>query len=171
MHLSRLNKLAETIDALAERDELLLRRTREIAVIRRQAAVDLHATCAKFVAALNGLLARTQILLDPAEFAAGNFREEGPNLLQINVRGRILQLEFTTTPELVSTENFRVPYTLEGSVRGFNQQLLEQNLIREHLLFFCLEKNRNFWRYFDERTYRSGPLDGEYLALLLEQLI
>ena len=58
-----------------------------------------------------------------------------------------------------------------GSVRCFNQPLIEQDLIREHLLFYCLEKGRNFWRYFDERTYHSGPVDEEYLTALLEQLL
>jgi hypothetical protein len=164
-----LSKLARTIDALADKDEALLAREREVAALRGTAAAELHAVCAAFIQAVNGLLTRTRIALDPPEF--GGFREDEPNLLQIHVRGRILQLEFRSTAEPVSTEEFRVPYILVGSVRSFNQQLLEQNVIREHLLFYCLEKDRSFWRYFDERTYRSGPFDLDYLAALLQELL
>ena len=171
MHRNRLSKLADNIDALAEKDDGLLRRTREIADLRRAAAANLHATCAGFVDGLNALLSRTRLSLDPAEYSDVAFREDGPNLLQIHVRGRIVQVQYSATPELVSTENFRVPYILEGSVRCFNQQLLEQDVIREHLLFYCLEKTGPLWRYFDERTYHSGPVDEDYLAGLLEELV
>jgi len=44
-------------------------------------------------------------------------------------------------------------------------------LIEEQLLFYTLEKDRKMWRFFDARTYRSGPFDQEYLASLMEQLI
>src|SRR5215469_11780590 len=44
------------------------------------------------------------------------FRESGPNLIQINVRGRILEIEYGATEELLSTEEFRVPYTVFGAV-------------------------------------------------------
>jgi len=64
-----------------------------------------------------------------------------------------------------------VPYILSGAVRCFNQQLLERDLIEEQLLFYTLEKSRNLWRFFDVRTYRSGPVDAEYLISLLEQLV
>jgi hypothetical protein len=36
-------------------------------------------------------------------------REGEPNLMQINVRGRILQVEFTAPSDLLSTEEFRQP--------------------------------------------------------------
>jgi hypothetical protein len=168
---NRLDKLAERIEALAEHDDSVLRRAREISALRAAAAEELHKTFTAFVSRLNKLLTRTQVALDPAEFAASAFEEEGANLFQIHVRGRVLQAEFSSTPEMISTEDFRVPYTLQGSMRCFNQQLLEQELIREHLLFYCLEKSRSFWRYFDERTYHSGPVDEDYLAGLLERLL
>lgn len=171
MQQDRLKRLAENIDALAEKDELLIRKTRQIAALRQKAAADLHAVCARFVTHLNTLLSKTRVAFDPPEYAAECFQEHGVNLFQINVRGRILQIGFRITPELVSTEEFRIPYTLEGAIRCFNQQLLEQNLILEHLLFYCLEKDRDFWRFFDERTYRSGPVDEDYLASLMEQLV
>ncbi len=39
------------------------------------------------------------------------------------------------------------------------------------LLFYTVEKDRRMWRYFDPRTYRSGPFDREYLLSLLEQVL
>lgn len=168
---ARLKRLAASIDALTEKDESLLRRGREIAELRRAAAADLHAICADFVHSVNRLLARSDVELDPPSFAEGAFQEDAPNLIQINVRGRILQVSFSATPELVSTEDFRIPYTLEGSVRAFNQELLEKDLIEEQLLFYTLENEKKMWRFFDARTYRSGPFDQEYLICLMEQLI
>jgi hypothetical protein len=44
-------------------------------------------------------------------------------------------------------------------------------MIEEQLLFYTLEKERKMWRFFDARTYRSGPFDPEYLASLMERLI
>jgi hypothetical protein len=171
LHRDRLNKLAENIEALAEKDDRLLRRTRDIVALRRAAAAELHGICAAFVASLNSLLSKTRVEIAPPEYGPDSFHENAVNLLQIDVRGRILQVEFRATPELVSTEEFRVPYILEGSVRSFNQQLLEQDLIREHWLFYCLHRNGNFWRYFDERTYHTGAFNEEYLAGLFEELV
>jgi hypothetical protein len=34
-----------------------------------------------------------------------------------------------------------------------------------------VEKQKRMWRFFDARTYRSGPMDQEYLIGLMEQLI
>jgi hypothetical protein len=116
-------------------------------------------------------MATSQISLDPAEFPATAFRDDAPNLIQIGVRGRILQVAFEATPELVSTEDFRIPYTLAGSIRAFNQELLDKDLIEEQLIFHTLEKNGNLWRFFDARTYRSGPFDEDYLVALMEQLV
>ncbi|MDE3168155.1 MAG: hypothetical protein KGN36_20300 [Acidobacteriota bacterium] len=168
---ARLERLARSIDALLEKDELLLRRSREIDGLRRAAAADLHAICGEFVSALNRILAQSAVQLDPPVPAGDYFRDDAPNLIQINVRGRILQIQFQATGELVSTEDFRVPYTLEGTVRAFNQELLDKDLIEEQLIFFTLEKDKQMWRYFDPRTYRSAAFDVEYLIGLLEQLI
>src|SRR6185436_20771214 len=98
-----------------------------------------------------------------------SFQDDSPNLIQINVRGRILQVAFRTTPELVSTEDFRVPYTLEGTVRAFNQELLDKDLIEEQLIFYTVENSKRMWRFFDARTYRSGPFEVDYLIGLMEQ--
>jgi hypothetical protein len=168
---NRLKRLAQSIDALSDKDESLIRYMRDMAVLRHAAAAELHSICAGFVNSVNSLLARGTVTLDPPEFSAAVFHEESPNLIQINVRGRILQVEYAATPELSSTEDFRIPYTMEGFVRAFNQKLLDKNLIEEQLIFYTLEKSGNMWRFFDARTYRSGPFEEEYLVGLMEQIM
>lgn len=168
---TRLKRLAANIDALAEKDAIRLDEERETAALRRSAAVEIHRVCALFVQSVNQLLSQSTLLLDPAEFRESSFLEEAPNLFQISVRGRILQVSFESTPEFISTEDFRVPYTLAGSVRAFNQELLEKDLIQEQLLFFTVEKRIGMWRFFDARTYRAGEFDQDFLIGLMEQLI
>jgi hypothetical protein len=167
----RIERLARNIERLAEKDERILERALEMGALRRAAAAELHATCAELVVALNGLLSRFRVELDPPEFHPQGFQEDGANLFQVNVRGRILQVEFHTTQELLSTEEFRVPYTLEGSVRAFNQELLDKALIEEQLLFYTVEPDRRMWRYFDTRTYHTGAFDRGYLLSLMERII
>ena len=168
---ARLKRLAGNIEALAVKDEKLFRRTREITVLRQAAAVALHRICLDFVDSLNRLMPSSRISLAPSEVSVSAFRDDGPNLIQIGVRGRILQVAFEATPEIVSTEDFRIPYTLAGSVRAFNQELLDKDLIEEQLLFCTLEREGGMWRYFDARTYHSGPFDEDYLVALMEQLV
>jgi len=168
---ARFKRLARNIDALAEKDEGFLRHAREIATLRRTAAASLYAICSGFVDSVNRLLSRSEVVLDPPEFSPDAFQEDGKNLFQINVQGRILQIEFETAAELISTEDLRIPYTLQGVVRAFNQELLDRSLIEEQLLFYTLEKDKKMWRYFDTRTYHSGPFDQDYLISLMEQLI
>lgn len=168
---ARLKRLAEKIEALAERDQVYLDHAREIAGLRRRAALELHSICADFVVSVNHLLTRAEITLDPPDFSEEAFQDVGQNLMQINARGRILQVEFSATDDLVSTEDFRIPYIIDGTVRAFNQELLEKDLIEEQLLFFTLEKERHMWRFFDARTYRSGPFDLEYLVSVMELLL
>jgi hypothetical protein len=167
----RLKRLAGKIEALAGKDEKQLRRAREIMELRRNAAGALHRVCSAFVDSLNRLMETSRISMEPAEFSATTFRSDVPNLIQIGVRGRILQVTFEATPELVSTEDFRIPYTLAGAVRAFNQELPDKDLIEEQLIFYTLEKQGNQWRFFDARTYHSGPFDQDYLVALMEQLV
>jgi hypothetical protein len=127
--------------------------------------------CADFVDAVNRLLPEPLVSLDPPSFPQERFNEDASNLIQINVRGRILQVEFEATPELLSTEDFRVPYTLSGSVRAFNQAQLEKDLIEEQLIFYTVDRHQTMWRYFDARTYRSGAFDRDYLISLMDQLL
>jgi hypothetical protein len=168
---ARLKRLAKNIETLAARDEVILRHARDVAALRRAAAADLHAICSDFVNSVNRLLEHCEMQLDPLTYNEASFRDDTTNLLQINVRGRILQVAFRATPELISTEDFRVPYTLEGTVRAFNQALLDKDLIEEQLIFYTLENHKRMWRFFDARTYRSGPFDQEYLIGLMEQLL
>src|SRR5579872_6032398 len=107
----RLKRLAQSIDALALKDEGFVQLSREMAELRRQAAVELHAMCCDFVNSVNRLTAKSELAIDPEAFSERNFKEDAVNLVQIAVRGRILQIAFSSTPELVSTEDFRVPYT------------------------------------------------------------
>jgi len=167
----RLKKLARSLDALARKDEIRIRRAHEIGSLRRQAALELHGICGDFVRDLNQLLSEIELEFQPEEYGPENFRDEGVHLFQINARGRILQIKFEATPEPISTEDFRVPYILAGAVRCFNQQLLEKDLIEEQLLFCTIEKSRHLWRFFDARTYRSGLFDADYLTGLMEQLV
>jgi len=168
----RLKKLALRLDALAEKDDLLLRKTREIACLRQRAAMELYGTCRDFVANLNPLLNRLKLELQPEDYQPEYFSEERPNLLQINARGRVVQFEFSAPETLSSTEHFRRPYILEGSVRCFNQELLDRLEILEHEVFYCLDERRQHaWYWFDSRTYRSGLLNQDYLAGLMELLV
>ena len=148
-----------------------MRRTQEMLALRRKAAGQLYAVCADLAHALNELTSHTELQLDPQDYNPEAFRDSDVNLFQLNARGRILQIEFEATEELTSSEDFRIPYALHGAVRGFNQELLEQNLIREQLLFYTIEKTGSMWRFFDARTYRTGPFDQDYLIGLLEQLV
>ena len=166
-----MKRLAQSIDALAEKDEGFLRLSREMDQVRRAAATELYTICRDFVKSLNRLMAKTELTLDPPQFSEAVFQDEAINLIQISVRGRILQVAYAATQELLSTEDFRIPYTLAGSVRAFNQDLLNKDLIEEQLIFYTVERSRNMWRYFDPRTYRSGTLDQEYLVSVMEQLI
>ena len=168
---ARLKRLAAGIDALADRDEKRLRHARAMADLRRSAAVRLHGVCSDFVSSVNRLLSRSAITLDPPDYSEDSFNEDAPNLIQMNVRGRILQVEFEATPELISTEDFRIPYTMKGFIRAFNQELLDKDLIEEQLLFYTVEKQHSQWRFFDARTYRSGPFDKDYVISLMERLI
>ena len=170
-HDDRLHRLAQRIRSLAETDERRLRRVREVEAARRTAALDLHAVCADFVDAVNGVLEDRLILLDPPEYSPAAYSDVSPNLLQINVHGRILQVTYSATAELISTEDFRIPYILEGSVRAFNQEMLDKDLIEEQPLFYTMEGSHNMWRYFEARTYRSGPFDREYLISVMEQIL
>jgi hypothetical protein len=166
-----LQKLAQRIRSLTETDERRLRRVQEVEAVRRAAARELHSVCADFVAAVNAILDDHVVMLDPPEFGAAAYNDDSPNLLQINIHGRILQVTFAATAELVSTEDFRIPYVLEGSVRAFNQEMLDKDLIEEQPLYYTMERNRNMWRYFETRTYHSGPFDRNYLISVMEQIL
>jgi hypothetical protein len=167
----RLKKLAQNIEALADKDEAVMRHARDIVALRRTAASELYGCCWEFVNSLNQMLPTNEVGIDPPDFPPDAFQEHITNLIQINVRGRILRVEFDATPELISTEDFRIPYTLQGYVRAFNQALLDKDLIEEQCIFYTVERDQKQWRFFDARTYRSGAFDQDYLISLMEELI
>jgi hypothetical protein len=171
MHPDRLKKLARHLDALAARDRERIRREKEVESIRCDAAKRLHALCAAFAKEVNAVVTSVALEVSPAELNGPGFQHAGPNVFQIHVSGRVIQFVFEGTEPLLSTENLRTPYTLEGAVRWFNQDMLERDEIRDHRLYCCVEQKTGQWRFYDTRTNRTGPVDEEYLASLLEQLV
>src|SRR5438309_9811017 len=75
----RLKRLAESIDALVEKDAHSLRRSREMSALRTQAIAELYGICFAFVRALNDLLSRGEVILDPVEFAVEAFDDSAAN--------------------------------------------------------------------------------------------
>jgi type IV secretory pathway TrbF-like protein len=166
-----MQRLAQRIQSLVERDQGRLRRVAEMEAVRRAAAEELHTVCADFVTALNAVLEAPVVLLDPPEYTAASYSDNATNLIQISVHGRILQVAYAATAELISTEDFRIPYIMEGSVRAFNQEMLDKDLIEEQPLFYTMEANRNMWRYFESLTYRSGPFNRAFLVSVMERIL
>jgi hypothetical protein len=171
MHPDRLKKLARHIESLAASDRERIRREREIETLRRGAAERLHRMCVSFAEEVNTTLKSVRLEMAPLEFTGEAFNESGPNLFQIQVSGRVIQFLFEGTEPLITTENLRTPYTLEGSVRWFNQDMLDRDEIKDQKLFYCVDRNTQEWRFYDLRTHRSGLVDDDYLAGLLEQLV
>ena len=93
----RLRKLARSIEAIAEKDAQRIREAQTIAELRRGGASELHAICAGFAASLNGLLPKGMVELGPLEYKPENFRDPGANVFQINVSGRVIDIEFKAT--------------------------------------------------------------------------
>jgi hypothetical protein len=167
----RLTRLAAAIEALNERDRQLIEETAAVERLRIQGAADLHDICRTFVNALNSKLVSPAIILDPAEYYSRTFNDGGPNIFQINLRGRLLQIDFTATEELYCTDDFRRRYTLLGTVRSFNQELLSQNVVDEQTIYYCPERAAARWYYFDCRTYRTGRVTPDFFAAELERLL
>ncbi|MBM3812039.1 MAG: hypothetical protein FJW20_10455 [Acidimicrobiia bacterium] len=167
----RLEKLAQKLDRLAAADELRVQRAQEIEVLRRQASGRLHQLCAAFVAGVNRHLRHNAIQLTPETFQEEEFRQGGLNLIQMNAAGRVIQLRYQGTEPLITKENWKTPYTLEGGIQWFNQEMLERDDVREHRIYFCLEGKTNGWRYFDQQSSKSGELDQEYLVSLFEKIL
>ena len=97
----------------------------------------MHRICSAFVDKVNDQLSEPAILLDPPSFSEGNYNDGGLNLFQINLRGRILQIEFGPTADLYEDDDFRLPYVLRGAVRSFNQDQLDQGSVDEQMIFYC----------------------------------
>lgn len=171
MRQDKLRRLAKGLDATAREIQMRIQEQERIARLRRAAAVELHTACLNFVRSVNALTTEVKLELAPPDYTEGTFRDPGPNLIQISASGRIVQLAFQSSEPLVSTEFFQTPYVMEGEARWFNQESLEGLGIREHLLFYCMERSRQYWTYFDPQTHRKGLIDEDYLADLFEELL
>jgi len=167
----RIARLAKQIDNDIRKDQPLFLTESEVINLRRQGAMELHSICVDFVASLNRMLSPPVVELSPPEYSAELFRESGVNLIQVNTRGRIIQIAFEATREIFSTEKFRIPYILEGEVRAYNQEMLERTQIRTQALFYCLEESRNTWHYFEWLHGRTGAFGRDQLVSLLERLV
>ena len=170
MQQERIKNLARRISDFAKADQSRMREEAEIRARRQQAAMELHRLCAGFVNELNAAVEVVKLELSPDAFAAENFLEDGWNLFQINVSGRVVQISFRATNSLVSADEIKQRYTLEGSIRWFNQQMIDLEDVREHRVFYLLDKKAQGWRSYDPLTRRLAPLDDDYLADLLEEL-
>jgi hypothetical protein len=167
----QLTRLARQLDRLAERDERKVEEMDQTDQARRHGARILHSICADFTRHLNAAMTRTEMLLIPTEFNPETYREDAPNLIQMSLRGRIVQIQYEAPEQIIASENFRHPYILQGAVNGFNQTLLERDLIEEQSLFYARDNKHDFrWHYFEPRTYSTGLVDERYLTTLLARL-
>jgi hypothetical protein len=168
----QLTKLARELDRLAERDEKAVEEMDRADMARRQGARTLHAICSDFTKHLNAAMTRAEMLLVPNVFDPATYREDVPNLIQMSLRGRIVQIQYEAPEQALATEDFRHPYVLQGAIHGFNQTLLERDLVEEQLLFYAKSHHRlDFrWHYFEPRTYRTGLVSEAYLTQLLARL-
>jgi hypothetical protein len=171
----RLIRLAEKIEKVASQDQKAIDEGAEVDRLREEGAAGLYRLCRDFVDDLNSRLSQPALIIDPPDWGADSFRDGGTNLFQISLRGRLLQLEFTSTDEPYSTEDFRHRYVLRGGVRSFNQNFLEQDTVDEQHIFFCAGGDHPgigpAWHFFDARTYRTGLLSADYLAAEMERLL
>jgi hypothetical protein len=166
----RLTRLARAIEEIGERDRKQIEESAHVELLRARGAAELHGICRAFVDKVNGRLSEQAIMLDPPSFSEEHF-DDGHNLFQINLRGRLLQIEFEATDELYESDDFKLPYVLRGSVRSFNQDLLQHNTVDEQLIFYCKTADGAEWHHFDERTYRTGRLGEHYLISEMERVL
>jgi hypothetical protein len=167
----RIARLARQIDEDLTKDEHLRLTKTDVTELRREGASELHAICAEFVAEVNRRLTTSVLELAPAEYTSKMFRERGPNLVQVNAQGRIIQIAFEATLDNFSAEKFRIPYILEGEVRAYNQKMLERTQVHSQALFYCLEEKKNTWRFFEWLHGRTGVFGKNQLVSLLERLV
>jgi hypothetical protein len=167
----RLSRLVAAIEAIGDRDRLQADENTRLDLLRSSGAVALYEICREFVDSLNDRLSDPSLILDPQNFGPDKFHDPGQNLFQINLRGRLLMIEFEATGEPWSTDDYRRPYILQGVIRSLNQDLLERNLVSEKTIFYCPSGNTGTWHFMDNRSYRTGRFGPDLLAAELERLI
>jgi hypothetical protein len=167
----RLKRLARSLDELAERDRKRIRHEEEMLLLRQAAGAELHRLCQDFVNQVNELVTAVKLDLSPPVWAPETLSYHQPNLFQINVNGRMIQLTFQVTDHLEEQVEIRAPYTLTGAVRWFNQELLDREEVHEDRLYYCIGRTVKGWRYIDSRSQKMGIVNLDYLIGLLEQLV
>ncbi len=167
----RFRRLASRIEELRRKDERTHQHRIDVQRQRIEGAARLWQVCRDFADHLNTYVEQDRLELSPPD-PPTEITEDSQVQLLLNVRGRIVLLEIRVPGTLVAAENFRKPYILEGEIRFFNQETLEEDRVEEHGIFFCpAEDHGGAWLYWNGRTYRSGRVDEDYLAGLLEQII
>jgi hypothetical protein len=166
----RLTRLAQEIEAIAARDRKVVEEATHVEELRVRGATELHGILRHFVDKINDKISDRAIVLDPPAFSKEIF-DDDRNLFQINLRGRLLQIEFASTDALSENDDFKRAYVLRGTVRSFNQDLLLHNTVDEQLIFYCPNSQGAEWYFFDERTYRTGRVAEEYLITEMERLL
>lgn len=167
----RYRRLAQRIEELRRKDETAHQHRDRIRRQRIEGVRRLWETCRGFADRLNKFIQEDHLELSPIE-PPGEVSDDSQLQLLLNVRGRVLLLDIRTPNSLVASDNFKKPYILEGEVRFFNQESLEDDRVEEHGVFFCPDEDRGgAWYYWNGRTYKSGRVDEEYLAGLLEQIL
>ena len=167
----RFQKLSRRIEELRRKDEAAQERRSQICKRRAEAIHQLWHICSGFARHLNSYIEHDPLHLSPSD-PPGDFPENSQLQLLMNVRRRILLLDIGAPAALVGNDNFKKPYILEGEVRLFNQELLEEERVEEHGIFFCPgEGSQGAWMYWNGRTYKSGHVDETYLASLLDQIL
>lgn len=167
----RLDRLARAIEAIGAEDQRLVDESVRVERLRLLGAGELHAICRGFIESLNARLTRPDLVLDPGDYRADRYENGAPGLFQINLRGRLLQIEFQPTDDLWSSEDFRRPYILFGIVRSFNQDYLDRNTVDEKAIYYCPDGETGRWHYFDSRTYSTGALTQDFLVDEMERLL
>jgi hypothetical protein len=162
-------RLARHIDRTT-RAEQLVANAQDVMAVRQQGAGVLYSTCEQFVALVNRRLPGPELELAPASYSGESFRDGAPNVFQIGAGGRQMQIAFGAPRELVSTEKFLIPYILEGEIRTYNQKMLERFEIRSLSIYLCIEDGRSTWRFYDWRSRRTGKVDPDLLASLMDPL-
>ncbi|MEZ5400813.1 MAG: hypothetical protein R2729_14165 [Bryobacteraceae bacterium] len=167
----RFKKLARNLEAMERRDRARVAREQELEELRQKAALELHGICTDFASRVNKISESVKLEVSPASFSVDGFGEGQVQLIQIGVNGRMIQFTFQSTPEMESTEEIRFPYTLEGSIRWFNQEMLERDEVKDHMLYYCMDRNAWAWRWFDFQSRKLELVTDDYLADRLEELI
>lgn len=166
-----MTRLARAIESLSGRDAEQLRLAEEVESVRPTGARILYAICKRFVDGVNSKLSEAAVTLDPPEWSDEQYSDSAPNVIQINLRGRLLVISFKPTEHLQSTDDFKKPYTLEGYVHSFNQELLEQNEVDEKHIYFCRNGKGGSWYFVDRRLYRTGLFNLDFLIREMERLL